>query len=179
MTRTEFIEDVTCFDELIDFCYNEGIDYCDNIYTEEAKNEYIDNMLVEMARQYSWQELLDILEGIPDDYRDDYYRLDEYDDTWDVLDAYDFDEIKGEVLEYMDDGEYWDEEEEEFVEDYYDDNVEEEIEEDNEPEEGGCSISELITSVHSTIGESKSSTTDNEPEACVGVEDLFEVDISA
>lgn len=116
MTRQEFIETVTWWDALLNFCYDEGYDI--DIYTEEQRNEYIDDHLVDMARNSdTWEELLSELQNIPDWY--DYYYRDEWGE-WFEADHDLFVETKNEILGWMDDGGYWDDEPEnddEHVED--------------------------------------------------------------
>ena len=110
MTRAEFYENVTTWWDLKDFCSDEQCDICDDIYDEEGRDDYINDCLMDWARNDSWTELLSRLEDIPTGY--DYYRYDDYGD-WVGLDDGDFDEIRDEVAEWMDDNGYWDDDEEE------------------------------------------------------------------
>lgn len=110
MTRAEFIENVNDWNELIDFCGNEDCDICEDIYSEECKDNEINNCLVEWAKEYTWQELYSILDDIPTGYG--YYYTDDCGD-WHEADDDLFDAMKQDVLEWMDDGDYWDEEDEE------------------------------------------------------------------
>lgn len=147
MTRVEFFENVTSWWELKDFCSDEQCDICDDIYDEEGRDDYINDCLMNWARNDSWTELLSRLEDIPTGY--DYYRYDDYGD-WVGLDDGDFDEIRDEVAEWMDDNGYWDNDEEEANDD------EEEVFDDEEdapstdPEDAepiddeDCSLGELF-----------------------------------
>lgn len=110
MTRAEFYENVTTWWDLKNFCSDEQCDICDDIYDEEGRDDYINDCLMDWARNESWTELLSRLEDIPTGY--DYYRYDDYGD-WVGLDDGDFDEIRDEVAEWMDDNGYWDDDEEE------------------------------------------------------------------
>ena len=110
MTRAEFYENVTTWWDLKNFCSDEQCDICDDIYDEEGRDDYINDCLMDWARNDSWTELLSRLEDIPTGY--DYYRYDDYGD-WVGLDDGDFDEIRDEVAEWMDDNGYWDDDEEE------------------------------------------------------------------
>ena len=150
MTRQEFIDNVTTWSELLYFCYDENIDFCEDVYTEDAKDEYFDDILVDMARDAgSWQELYDRLEEIPTGY--DYYIRDDYGD-FEGADDDDFDSHYEDVLEYMDDNEYWDDDDGD--EDYEEEPVREEYvdPEDEEPvEEEDVSIAELFTTCNSKL----------------------------
>ena len=111
MTRQQFIDDVKYWWELIDFCNDNGCSYCDDVYSEEIRDEYINECLVDMARSAeSWSTLLDILSNITIGY--DYYRRTDYGD-WEGLDDCNFSEYKDSVLEWGDDYDIWEEDEEE------------------------------------------------------------------
>lgn len=108
MTRGCFIENVNSWSELIDFCYDEDCDLCEDIYTEESKDEEVDEQLADWIDDYSWREIYNMLEEIPTGY--DYYYQDDSGD-WYEADDYLFDERKEKVLQWMDEGEYWDDDE--------------------------------------------------------------------
>lgn len=129
MTRQEFLDDVYDFRELMDFCYDNDCGICDDIYDDESKDEYINEHLSDMADNADdWQSLYRTLDDIPTGY--DYYRLDDYDD-FNGLDDDDFDDYKNDVLEWMDDNEYWDEDEDD-EEEYFPPEEEYSEEEDDE-----------------------------------------------
>lgn len=115
MTRQGFIDEITVWDELIDFCYNEECDICEDIISNGSMCEAIEEELVDAAREYSWRELRDALNSIDTDY--DYYRREGVLSYYPVDDS-DFDDYKDDVLEWMDNGGYWDDEEDD--EDYDD-----------------------------------------------------------
>lgn len=154
MTRQEFIDNVTCWSDLITFCDDEGCDYCGNVYDEDLKDEYFDEHIVDMARNADgWSDLYRELDDIPTGY--DYYIYN--DDGWFGADYEDFDDYKNDVLEWADDHDVWDEEDDEdYVEDYVDeeifdgDDTDEDLE-DDEQFEDGCSLGELFTSCTSTL----------------------------
>ena len=138
MTRQEFLDDVCDFSELRDFCYDNDCGICDDIYDDESKDDYINEHLSDMVDDADdWQSLYRTLGDIPTGY--DYYRLDDYGDFNGLCDD-DFEDYKDEVLEWMDDNEYWDEDEDdeeeyfppedEYIEGEYD---EESCEEDMQP----------------------------------------------
>ena len=115
MTRQQFINEVTTWYELIDWCSNHGCSICEDIYSDEARDEYIDDDLVDMARNNNWYELRDILSNLATGY--DYWRKDEYGDWYGVDDE--LADYFNEVLEWADENGEFDEEEEEPV--YVDD----------------------------------------------------------
>ena len=149
MRRQDFIDNVTTWSELISFCYDEDCDVCEDIYSEEARDEDVDNNLVERARNHTWQELLDILEDIPTG--GSYYYSDDWGD-WHEADDDMFEDRKQDVIDWMDDNDYWDEEEDEDDEEFLDEMPfpeEDEIEEDEdlEPiEDEDISFTDLLTS---------------------------------
>ena len=115
MTRQQFLDEITTWYDLIEWCNNHGCSYCNDIYSDEARDEDIDEDLVEMAQDNNWYELRDILSNIPTGC--DYWRRDEYGDWYGVDDE--FDEYFNDVLEWADENGEFDEEEEEPV--YIDD----------------------------------------------------------
>lgn len=117
MTRAEFLNYVTTWNELVDFCQEEDCDVCEDILCEDQRCGQIQDDLREVVCNYSWEEIRDWLCGIPTGY--DYYRCNGVLD-YDGVDDQDFEDYKSEVLNWMDVGDYWDEEEEDdddFVED--------------------------------------------------------------
>ena len=149
MTRQEFIDEVTTWSELLDFCYSENIDFCDDVYSEDAKDDYFNSELVEMARNADdWRDLQSRLEDIPDGY--DYYINDDY-DGFRGADDDDFDDHKDDILEYMDDNEYWDDDEEEEVEEEPAPDDDEDPEDEESVEEEDVSIAELFTTCNSKL----------------------------
>lgn len=155
MTRTQFIEEVNCWSELIGFCYDYECSYCDDVYDEDRKDDYFDSELVEYARNAdSWQDMLNYLQDIPTG--GDYYIKDDYDD-WREADDDDFCNYKDDILEWGDNGDVWDEEEEdEDDEEYYDPDgelVDESYYEDDEEEEleEGCTLGELFSASASKL----------------------------
>lgn len=145
MTRQEFIDEIYEWGGLIDFCNDEGCDYLDNIYTEDARDDYINEyQLEDWARNNTWRNLYDLLDDLRSDY--DYYRIDEYGD-WVGLDDYDFDDYKDDVLRWADDRGIFDEEDEE--EDPADYGIEDEEVDDEEVEEP-ISMFELLSDCQDT-----------------------------
>lgn len=122
MTRREFIEDCTTIGELIEFCSDEGLNFCEDIYDEDTRDEIIDECLVEWAHDNNWRDLRDKLLDITTGYS--YYRDD---GDWTPIDDSDAEDIKEEILDYMDRNDRWDDEDDEAPEDalesYDDDDV--------------------------------------------------------
>lgn len=144
MTRQEFIDNVTEWYELKNFCYNNDCDVCEDIYDEDGMDEEINYSIREYAGDYSWHELRDELRSIPSGY--DYYRQNGLFD-WDGMDDdADFQDYKDSVLEWMDNGEYWedDEDDESYYEDDSDNKYEDEQEETVPVEEEDFTVGDLI-----------------------------------
>lgn len=126
MTRQDFIDGITTWSELIDFCYNEDCDICEDIIDSDEMDEEISDNLSEEARECSWRDIRDALNDITTGYS--YYRRDGSFD-YVPMDDSDFDSYKDDVIEWMDNGGYWDDEEnyddEPFYDEYSDFNCEE------------------------------------------------------
>lgn len=144
MTRNEFLNNVTTWGELIDFCNDEGCDYCDDIYSEESRDETINDYLVDWARNESWQDLFSRLDNIETGY--DYYKEDDYGD-WVGLSDDDFDDYKDDVLRWMDDNGYWDEEDEYLEDEEFtdDEEVSDSDGDDSDTPEEAFPVTELIS----------------------------------
>lgn len=145
MTRAEFFDNVTTWWELKDFCDDERCDICEDIYDEDGRDSYINDCLMDWARNDTWTELLARLEDIPTGY--EAYRYDDYGE-WEGLDDGDFRAIRDEVAEWVDEYSSWDDDEEEDEEEAVDeeDTPEEYVDpEDETPiEDEDCSFDELF-----------------------------------
>lgn len=123
MTRTEFVEEVLGFQDLIDFCNDNG---CDDIVQHIYDKETVDGFIMEAIQSDcfgcdTWQGLYAILDEMPD--------CEWYDLEWGYEEA-EFESRKDEVLDYMDDNGLWEEEEDEEDEEEDDEtSVLEELEE--------------------------------------------------
>ncbi len=116
MTRQEFLDTINNEESLLHFCYEENLGVCDEVYSQEGMDEYLNEHLGDIIDGYNWRDVLSILEGIPTGY--DYYIKNEY--AWMEFYGVDddvFEELKDEVLQIMDDGGYWDDEEETIYDD--------------------------------------------------------------
>lgn len=78
MTTQEFYEQVTDVADVINFCNDNSLyDVIEDIYDNDAKDDYYNECLSDMARSAdSWRDLYRQLDDIPDGY--DWYRRDEY-----------------------------------------------------------------------------------------------------
>ena len=107
MTRQYFIDNVNDWWELKDFCNDEDCEICSDVYGDEDMDEEINDAIREYSDDYQWYELRDLLRDIPSGYNF-YYRNSSFD--WEGLDDNDFNSYKDDVLEWMDNGDYWDDE---------------------------------------------------------------------
>jgi len=165
MTREEFTTNVCCWSDLIEWCNDNNCYVCEDIYDSYSYDEYINDELSDWAREDSWSELKDRLNGLPDGY--DYYRRGDYDD-WDGLDDSDFDDFYRDALEWGDEHGIWDDEEDEddgeepLIED---DDVEEEEETPNEDISFGDLFSSCAGEVQRISTDAKEAAEREEAEA--------------
>ncbi len=137
MTKQEFLDDVTWWDDLIIFCNDIGTEHCSNIYDEDEIDELITNRIDGMLRTNdSWKNIADFLSDIPRDCC--WYCENDYGDIIEA-DDYVFMDIKEEVEDYCDRYELWDDEEEEEP-------ISDSPEEECEPIEEEFGIEELFNS---------------------------------
>ena len=144
MTRQEFIDEVCDWGDLIDFCRdNHADDLVEDIYDEASRDDYINEGLVDLAREYTWDELYSILDRIPTGY--EYYKYD-YGD-WEGLGDGDFDDLKQEVDDYCLRNGIFDDEEEDEEEEPEEEPEEESVDEEGEEpiEDEDCSFSDLFS----------------------------------
>lgn len=148
MTRAEFFENVTSWWELKDFCSEQRCELCDDVYDDESRDDYINEDLVDWARNDNWYDLRDRLNNLDAGY--DYWRLDDYGEWTGLDDDDDLEEMKREVAEWVDDYGDWDDDEEEADDDeeeVFDDEEDAPLidPEDAEPiDDEDCSLGELF-----------------------------------
>lgn len=99
MTRAEFLDNINDFYDLAQFCSDEGLSIMEDVYSDDARDEYIDDDLTEIARNYTWREMRDYLQNIPTG--SDWWVRDDWGD-WCSIDN-DFAQWKNDVLEEADD----------------------------------------------------------------------------
>lgn len=130
MTRNEFFDEVTSWGELIEFCLNNGCNgYVEDVYSDDGRDDYINENLVDWAQEESWRDLRDRLDDIETDY--DYYEYD-YGD-WRGLDDDDLQDRMEEVAEWCDRNGIWEDDEEEPVDEEDPIDEEDDSAEDAEP----------------------------------------------
>lgn len=136
MTRQEFVENILDYYDLTQFCEENGLSSLDDVYDRDQWDEWVEDRLVDWARNNSWRDLYNILCDCDNDDGYDYYQ---YDDGEGRLCPIEFDELRSMVLEEADYEEVWDDEndEEDSESDYQEYESEDEIEE-------GCSIEEMF-----------------------------------
>lgn len=148
MTRQEFLDDITSFDQLRDFCYD--IDYDlweDGAYSEDEYDDRIDDDLCELVRHGAWREVRDYLTELPDGY--DFYFRDEYNE-WLGRSSDDIDDLKDRVYEYAMDNELFDSEDEEDEEEE-EEAPDEDAEDDDSSEIEECDIDAFIWGARSAL----------------------------
>lgn len=118
MTRAEYDEQITTWEELTDFCSDNGLDTCDDIYYYEQ----IDDLIYETLRADGIKYVYYLLRDI-DDFDEEYFLYSNGELV--NLNDDDFEEYKSDAAD-----EFGDFDEEEYEEEYdYEENIED-VEED-------------------------------------------------
>lgn len=142
MTREEFLSESRHWDwyNLRDFCNDEQCYLCERVFDSAERDEVIEERASEMACSEGWRELCQYLHNLSDS--SDFYDEGDYGE-WQELDDADLHERILDVLEWMDNNEFWDDDE-------ADDEVpDEDEEEDAEPiEVEEIPFPELFSSCH-------------------------------
>lgn len=110
MTRSEFLENVTDFEDLIAFCREINCDICSDVISSEDRDSEIEGDIIDSFRDEYWYDVLPYLNEIPNGY--EYYRRDGRFDYVGLDDDDDFSEYFENVLAYADECGEWDDEEE-------------------------------------------------------------------
>ncbi len=113
MRRQEFIDEVTTWDELLSAADElREYDLLSDIYSDEARNDWINECLADWARELDWQDMLGRLSDFDSD-SSEWWQLDDYGEWNAVSDGDDyFEDMKNELLEIGDDNSAWDDAEE-------------------------------------------------------------------
>ena len=144
MTRQEFIDNVTCMSDLIEFCTDVDCDLLCDVYDSEGRDDYInENLLCDWARECDWEEVRNILDDIPTGY--DYYY---YDGDWHGINEWEFQDWKQQVFEWCDECDVFSDDEEELEDDNDGFPVDEEPEEQVEL---ASTISELLQAGYDSV----------------------------
>jgi len=152
MTRDEFINDITTWDELIDVASEHGYDDLDNIIDSEHIRDRIQFRASDIDYGNDWECFANWVSDIPQGY--DYYEYYESYDEYNGLDDGNFDEYKGNILDQMIEDGYMDCDEYEDHDEYESDELEivPDGEDDKEPEpEEAFSVASLISMCHADI----------------------------
>lgn len=98
MTMSEFKYDICSFGDLKDFCEEQRLDFCDELYSDEARDNIIDDDVSYYLKYYGWRDVESMLYNQDTD-RYDWWIRDEDDDWHGACDG-DFDELFEQVLDY-------------------------------------------------------------------------------
>jgi len=156
MKRSEFLRDYDTISDLMDFCWRNDCDVTENITSADGFNEWINDCLVDWARNYSWDELYSMLSQFNDIEGYDYYQYDDSYGEYRPLDDSDFNDLRDEILEWADDqGDFWDPEDDDEDEeeadcwDQWAEDPDSELGSDDEefeiPDEEDCSMLDMLS----------------------------------
>lgn len=150
MTRQEFLDNVTTFDELHSFCIDIGYDLQEEgVFSEEEYDVYIEDELYEFVRNNDWRDTRSWLSSLPDEY--DFYIRDDWGE-WTGRFSGDIDDLKDNVLQFAEENGFFDAEEaEEYIEEYAD--VEDELEEDDFEDVEDCDMGDFIWAGNAALRE--------------------------
>lgn len=112
MYRQEWIDEIADICDLVRFCWDNGYDSeVENVYGSDSRDECIDDEI----RNWDcpWTNLRDYLSDLEDSDQYDYWLRDDYDGTWTGIGDYEFNELKEQVLDALDNDNWFDSEEEE------------------------------------------------------------------
>ena len=140
MTRDEFLDDMQDIGDLLNFCGRNDCDVLDHVVDEYSKDDYINEMLVDQARNSDWRDMYSWLRNVYDNSGYDYYEYDDYEGEYRQAD---YDYCLERVLDWCDEEEFWDEpdeEDEEFIPQLTD----EELYELEPVEEEDCSVMDMF-----------------------------------
>lgn len=112
MNRQEWIDEIADICDLVRFCWDNGYDSeVENVFGPDSRDEWIDNEIRDW--DCTWMDLRDYLSGLEDSNQYDYWLRDDYDGTWTGIGDYEFNELKEQVLDALDNDNWFDSEEEE------------------------------------------------------------------
>ena len=112
MKRSEFPENMHSMWDLHEFCVENSCGFLEYMYDSDGFSDYIDESLMDYARNDYWRDLMTRLNGY-DDMLDRYeYFVDDDYDGWVGIDDSDFDHYYRDILEWADEHDVWDPEDE-------------------------------------------------------------------
>ena len=113
MKRSEFPENMHSMWDLHEFCVENSCGFLEYMYDSDGFSDYIDESLMDYARNDYWRDLMTRLNGY-DDMLDRYeYFVDDDYDGWVGIDDSDFDHYYRDILEWVDEHDVWDPEDDE------------------------------------------------------------------
>ena len=120
MTREEF-NDITTVEELVDTAADVGCDDVqEKIYSSDARDDILDERMADCVGDFTWREMLGVLNGWEDDGGYDWYIYDDWGDFRPLTDGdNDFENLKEDLYDFMSENECFEDDEEfdeEFVE---------------------------------------------------------------
>ena len=79
MYRQEFIDNIEDVSDFLDFCFDNNYDgQVECIYSDAARDEYINDWLSETVGYDAWYDIKDTLNSLADQGTYDYWRRDDY-----------------------------------------------------------------------------------------------------
>lgn len=115
MYRQEWIDEIADIYDLVRFCWDNGYDgEVENVYSADSRNDCINDEINSWGSD--WTNLRDYLSDLEDSDQYDYWLRDDYDGTWTGIGNYEFNELKEQVLETLDNDEWFDVDEEDVPE---------------------------------------------------------------
>lgn len=142
MTRSEFINGVTTWRELLDFCYENDCNICDSIIPHDELGDYISDDLHNYAYEFDWREISAWLDNI---YTSSLYYYHSGCFEYEPADTA-FDDYKNEVLSWCDEMANVFDEDEDSISQLGDDRYEEFDISDND-----CNVEEFLGLCSTTI----------------------------
>lgn len=126
MTRQEFIDSVNDVGSLYDFCTEnyQYESYVEDLYSSDSYDSYIDEVIVDRARNLTWRELRDELNDYGDPHSCDWWVLDAWGDFTEADNDWFSEKFDDLIVELDNDGFFDEEEEDDDDDDGYDFEVE-------------------------------------------------------
>ncbi len=112
MTRAYFEEEVWSWSELLDFCERNNHELGERLYSWESVCEWIDDTVIDLARELSWQDLLSRLQDFDAIAGYDYYLADDWHGGFRAASDDDFEDCRREVMRWADENGVWEDAEE-------------------------------------------------------------------
>ena len=150
MKRSEFLDEVSEWSDLLDFCRDYDLDICDDIYDKYDADERVEEDVAE--RECGWFELMEALQSVPV-MNGEYFERDGWLSYRCVDDE--FESWKSKVLEDCDSwDDFWESEIEEDPDEEFDpfsDEEEEADEQQEQAEEWPCDVAAILGIYESSV----------------------------